>query len=275
MTIRRAVAVFGILAGAGLAAPAQDPVPPAPAPLVTEAIGAAAAFARGTTVANVVPATFRAQLVADNRFPAKNRVPLNCEDEKSDGQRNDERDPRDRTGKMHCLVCEYGLSPTIAIFVRAEIKGAEAVSPMAKLIKAADTLIPKYRSDKLGGFAMFLRLEGGEKLVTIKSADGSEEKVEAAKEYPDDENRGEHRKQLCLFATALAADNIPFGLAPTTSPSIKAFGIGDDTPITVVIYNRMRMAQRWDLKPEDVTDEKISEILSATEAMIGIQPKKK
>lgn len=274
MTIRHAVAVFGLLAGAGLTAPAQDP-PPATPQAVTDAIAAAAAVARGTTVANVVPATFRAQLVADNRFPAKMRVPLNCEDEKSDGQKNDERDPRDRTGKMHCLVCEYGLSPTVAIFVRADPKGMDAGSPLAKLVKATDTLISKYRSDKLGGFAMFLRLEGGDKLVTVKGADGSEEKVEAAKEYPDDENRGEYRKQICLFATALSADNVPFGLAPTSSPSIKGFGIGDTTPVTVVIYNRLRMAQRWDLKLEDINDEKIGEIIAGTERMIGVVPKKK
>jgi hypothetical protein len=276
MTIRHAVAVFGVLAGAGLAARAQDPPPaPAPAPASTQALQAIAAVARGATVANVVPSTFRAQLVVDNRFKAKTPVPVNCEDEKADGMRNDERDPRDRTGKMHCLVCEYGLSPTVAIFVRADIKGAEAGAPLGRLIKAVDALVPKYRSDKLAAFAMFLRLDGGQKLVTVKAPDGSEEKVEAPKEYPDDENRGEHRKAVCLFATALQADNVPFGLAPTSSPSITAFGIGENVPVTVIIYNRLRMAQRWELKLDEITDEKIAEILAGVEHMIGVQPKKK
>jgi hypothetical protein len=77
-----------------------------------------------------------------------------------------------------------------------------------------------------------------------------------------------YAKELRDYAAAVGADNVPFGLAPTTSPSITAFGIGD-TPVTIIIYNRLRMVQRWELKLEDLTDEKINEILAATEAMIG------
>ena len=257
MTIRCAVAAFGVLAGAVLVAPAADPVG-APADPAAEAVAAAVAAARGATVANVVPATFRAQLVVDNRFKlaVKN----------ADGSESP--DPRNRTGKMHCLVCEYGLSPVVAIFVRSDLKGADAGTGVGKLIKSTDALIPKYRGDKMAAFASFLKLEGGPKLVTIKGADGSDEKVEAAKEYPDDEKRAVYVKEVSDFSAAVMADNVPFGLAPVTSPSIAAFGVAETTPVTVIIYNRLRMAQRWELKLEEITDEKISEILNATEDMI-------
>ena len=69
--------------------------------------------------------------------------------------------------------------------------------------------------------------------------------------------------------SAFDAENVPLGLAPTTSPSIAAFGIGDTTPVTVIIYNRLRMVQRWELKTDELTDEKISEILNATEQMVS------
>jgi hypothetical protein len=256
MTIRRAVAVFGVLAGLALGAPAQDPAPPAPSAKDT-ARAAAAAVARGATVANVVPATFRAQLVVDNRFkPGKN----------ADG--SESRDPRNRTGNIHCLVCEYGLSPVVAVFVRADLKDAKADGGLGRLIKGTDALIPKYRSDKLAAFVTYLKLEAGAKVVTVKAADGSDEKVEAAKEYPDDEKRDAYAKELRDFNTALGVNNVPFGLAATSSPSITAFGIEENTPVTVIIYNRLRMVQRWDLKLEDITDEKINEILTAAEAMI-------
>jgi hypothetical protein len=257
MTIRHAVAAFGVLAGAALAAPGQEPEPKKKGPSPTDiTFSAVASVTRGATVANVVPATFRAHLVTDNRFKAMVKNP--------DG--TESRDPRNRTGNIHCLVCEYGLSPVAAVFVRSDLKDAKATDGLGKLIKGIDGLVPKYRSDKLAAFTMYLKLEGGNKLV--KSPDGGEEKVNAPKEYPDDENRDVHAKHLRDFATAVAADNIPFGLAPTTSPSIVAFGIEETAPITVVIYNRLRMAQRWELKPEDLTDEKIGEILNATELMI-------
>lgn len=263
MTIRHTVAVFGVLAGLTLAAPAQEPKS---APPIKDAVAAAAAVARGATVANVVPSPFRAQLVVDNRFPAK---------DKGKAVKDEDRDPRDRTGKLHCLVCEYGLSPTVAIFVRGDVKDVEPAKGLGKLIKSVDALVPKYRSDKLGAFTMFLKLDAGPKLVKVKTADGGEKEEVADKEYPDDEKRDAYVQEVGGFAAALTADNVPFGLTPTTSASIKAFGIADTTPVTVIIYNRMRMVQRWELKPDEITDEKIGEILAATEQMIGVQPKKK
>jgi hypothetical protein len=261
MTIRHAVATWGVLAGVALAARADDPAPP-PAPSAADAVfGAAAAAARGATVANVVPSTFRTQLVVDNRFPPK------VKGAKGEPVKDDDRDPRDRTGKIHCLVCEYGLSPVVAVFVRADLKGARGDAGLGKLIKGTDALIPKYRSDKLAAFVAYLKTEGGPKLVAVKAADGTDQKVVAAKEYPDDEKREAAVKDLRDFAAAVAADNVPFGLSATTSPSILAFGIDDTAPVTVVIYNRLRMVRRWELKLDDLTDEKVAEILAATEEM--------
>lgn len=263
MRIRQFVAAFGVLAGAALVAPAQDPPEP-PSKTTLDAFAAAAAAARGAGIANVVPGSFRAQLVVDNRFkaPVKN----------ADGSTSP--DPRNRTGKIHCLICENGLSPTVAIFVRADIKGADANSGVGKLVKATDTLVPKYRSDKLCAYAMFLKLEGGSKLVKVKTPDGGEEEKTVDKEYPDDEKRDMHSQEVRTFFDALNADNVPFGLVPTESKALKDFAIGDATPVTVIVYNRLRMFQRWDLKPDEITDAKIGEIMAATEAMIGVQKKK-
>jgi len=258
MTIRHAAAVFGVLAGAALVAPAQEPAPKTDQSPQAAAMAAAAAVARGATIANVVPAPFRMQLVVDNRF----KVPV------KNASGTETPDPRNRTDKTHCLVCEYGLSPVIAVFVRSDLKGTDPGSGLGKLIKGADALVPKYRSDKMAAFVAYLKLEGGSKVVTVKAADGSDEKVEAPKEYPDDEKRKVYQDEVRAFATALATDNVPFGLAPTTSPSITAFGLAESTPITIILYNRLRMAQRWDLKPDEITDEKIAEILTAAEEMV-------
>jgi hypothetical protein len=249
-----------------LAVQSREPepkTPPAP-PASATALAIAGAVNRGASVANVVPSTFRAQLVVDNRF----KVPV----KNPDGSESP--DPRNRTNKLHCLVCEYGLAPVVAIFVRADLvdKDKDKADPkrtegLKNLIKGVDALVAKHRSDKLAAFAMYLKLAGGGKLVTVKGPDGSDEKVEAPKEYPDDEKRDVYAQEIRDFATAVGADNVPFGLSPVSSPSITAFGIGD-APVTVIIYNRLRMARRFELKLEDLNEEKISEILSATEEMI-------
>jgi hypothetical protein len=241
MTIRHAIWLSGVFAAVGMVAPAQEPPKKAP-------------------TANVVPGTFRAQLVVDNRFKEPVKQPDNTTVP----------DTRNRTGKIHCLVCENGLSPVVAIFVRADIKAPKAGDPdptagLSKLIKGEDALIPKYRSDKLATFVMVLSLEGGKKPVAVKDV---ADPVVADKEFPDDDNRDAKAQDVRdLFARTMA-DNVPFGLAPATSTSATAFDIKAATPVTVIIYNRMRIVQRWELKLAEITDDKITEILNATEAMV-------
>lgn len=242
MSIRLAVALGGLVAGVALAQ-AQEPK---------------SASKTGRDAANVVPSTFRAQLVVDNRFPPKVKPP------KDDG----DRDPRDRTGKMHCLVCEYGLSPVVAVFVRGDVSKLQATDGLSKLIKGTDALIPKYRADKLSAFAAFLKLDGGTKAVTVKGDDGGDTKVAVDLEYPHDEARDAKVAEVKAFAAIVNAENVPFGLAADKSTAATAFKVEETTPITVVIYNRLRIVKRWTLKSDELTDAKVAEILNATEEMV-------
>lgn len=255
MPLRSTILAAGTLTGIALTVPAQQSASPSATP---SALEAATAIIAGATLANVVPGTFRAQLVVDNRFKKPIVSP--------DGRESP--DPRNRTGKIHCLICEYGLAPVVAIFVRSELKNLDEQSGLGKLIQGVDNLIPKYASDKLSAFAMYLRLDGGSKIVAVKKPDGSEERLEVPKEYPDDENRDSYADEIRAFAAKVQADHVPIGLVPVSSPAIRTFGIGERVPITVIIYHRFRIQQRWELAPDDLTDEKIGEILQATKAML-------
>ena len=94
-------------------------------------------------------------------------------------------------------------------------------------------------------------------------------------EYPHDEKRAEKVAEVLNYAGVVGAKNVPFGLAAEKSAALDAFGIGD-APVTVIIYNRMRMVRRWELKPDELTDERVAEILAAAEEMIrgkkAVQP---
>jgi hypothetical protein len=239
MTIRHAATAVLMAAAVGLVARAQPPV---------------------AVPKNVVPSTFRAQLVVDDRFKDPVTFP--------DGTKGP--DPRNRTGKIHCLVCENGLAPVVAVFVRAETTDAKVEPGLTKLLKGTEALLPKYRADKMAAFATFLSLDGGQKLV--KLADGTEKETD--KEYPDDEKRDAKAKDVKDYAAKTATPGIPFGLAGADSKALKEFAIGDE-PVTVIIYNRLRIVNRWALKADDLTDEKLAEILNATQTMITGTPAKK
>jgi hypothetical protein len=249
-------AAAGLLGLVGLVASAQDPKPEPKLVLPPD----------------VVPSTFRAFLVTDGRFPPlKIKTIVNGKEKETE-----QTDPRNRTGKIHCLVCEYGLSPVVAVFVRAEANKLGPKSGVAKLTKQLDALIPKYRADKLAGFVAFLNLEGGKKTIKIPGAEGGTEVTLAVdKEYPDDEKRDVYAKDIRDFATALNVPNVPFGLAADKSDAITAWKIPEkDADVTVVVYYRMRQVGKPWVFPmdsdnkSDLTDEKIAEILKSVETAI-------
>jgi hypothetical protein len=236
-------------------------------------------------LSKAVPTTFRSLIVYDGRFTAD--------------------DPRNRQDKIHCLVCENGLAPVVAVFAKQVPSGAD--TPLGKLLKALQPLIPKYRGDRFGSYVIFLRTSDEvdpatkdvviTKDVTVKQADGTEAQQKLDKEFPDDSRirtvprddgkgnktidyyflredeieaiRGKSPKQLGGFAEAVGTPQIPLGLAAEKSSKTKEFGIGDEPDtITVILYNRLFIKHRWTFKPDELTDEKIKEIVDAAEKEI-------
>lgn len=216
-----------------------------------------------------VPATFRSYIVFDTRF-AKD-------------------DARNRQDKMHCLICENGLAPVVAVLAKSVPTSADA--PLTKLLKALQPLTQKYRGDRFGAYAIFLRTSSSPdpgtkqvvftKEVTVKQPDGTETKVTVDKEYPDDDRtiltpdggiafaRETERDAVKKYADETATPQIPFGLAPTKSKASDTFGVGEEPDtITVVVYNRLAVAYSKTFKPDQLTDEKIKEIVAEAEKMI-------
>ena len=240
--------VLSLALAAGLTALAQEPKQPP----------------RAAIPPDVIPATFRAFLVTDQRFP-----PI----KEGEGKDAKERpNPLNREGKIHCLVCENGLAPMVAIFVRPEAKSFGAESGLAKLVKGVNSLIPKYRGDKLGAFVIFLDLQGGKKAIKVPGAEGgTETSLTVDQEFPDDERRDTYVAEIRDLANALNTPNVPFGLAATKSDAVSAWKIGEKDDITVIIYNHMRISgQPWRFaKANELTDEKVAEILKAVDKAIN------
>lgn len=244
MRIRVLIVAAGLTTMAAFAALAQDPK----------------SEAKSAIPPDVIPSTFRAFLVTDSRFP-----PI-----KEEGK-PERPNPLNRAGKIHCLVCENGLAPVVAVFVRPEAGAFAADSGLGKLVKGVNALIPKYRSDKLGAFVMFLNLDGGKKSIKIPGAEGgTETTLTVDQEFPDDEKRDGYVDQIAKFAGGVSAPNVPHGLAANKSDAVSAWKIAEKDDITVIVYHRMRtVGQPYRFaKHSDLTDEKVAEILKATEAAI-------
>jgi hypothetical protein len=190
---------------------------------------AAAVGAAQTPGGEAVPAGFRSYVVTDDRFPPKPAA---------DPKAKPTPDPRTRTNKMHDLVVEHGLNPTLAVFARTP-PGPDV--PAARLVQQLHPLMEKeLRGTNFGAFVVFLTLDAP---------------------YPDDEMRGVKADAVRDLAAQLKAPRIPFGLAPAKSDQTDAWKVGDDT--TAVLYNQMRVVRRWD----KVDDAAIKDILATVAKM--------
>lgn len=233
----RTIALFGLLAAFAAAAAAQDDKKDAPK------AGKKA----------VVPDAYRAYLVTDARFLPRVNAPLDRKTWTVDASvklKPDDRDARDRTSRIHCLVCENGPAPVLAIFTRQDPKGLDPANGTVKLAQELDKLVPKFRGDKLAGFLVFLALEG---------------------EYPaepNDDTRDQLAQQVRDVAVAANTTFVPFGLGPKQSPANAAWGVGDADQVTVVLYNRMRVERRWTFDANGPTPEQIKDVLDATQKAI-------
>lgn len=189
-----------------------------------------------------VPSSFRSLIAVDDRFEPKVKPPKKAED----------RDPRDRTRKMHDLVVERGLNPTVAVFTRTPPTVDSAAAKLAKLL---NPLTETYRGNNFGAFVVFLLLQN-EFPLDDTYVEGNPMKGFVREDFA---------MQLRALADQLAAPKLPLGLAARKSEQTDAWGIADETDLTVVLYNRMKVVKRWDFaQGTPPTDEQLQQIIAET-----------
>jgi hypothetical protein len=177
----RAMAVLTIV---GLNAIAQDIAP-------------AAALKAG----DPVPANFRAFVAADARF--------------------EKGSPRNRQNKLHDLVADNALNPTIAVFSRT---APAADTPAAKVTAVLTKLVTDFKAERLGAFVNFITLD---------------------KEYQNEEGRDAKAAAAAALSTQLNSGNVPFTLAEKKSAATAAWGLDDKTDLLIVYYDRMTVKKVW------------------------------
>jgi hypothetical protein len=148
---------------------------------------------------------------------------------------------------MHDFVTENGLNPVVAVFARSTPAAADG--PTAKLAQKLSNLVNERRADRLGAFVSFLTL---------------------AKEYPDDDQRGEKAGAVLKFAEATKADSVPFTVAAAASDAVKAFNLQEGHDVTVIFYDRMTVKQMWTFAADKPpTDADVLAVVDAVNAALG------
>lgn len=198
--------------------------------LLTLAVGSLS-LAQDSKPADAIPSSFRAFVATD--------------------ERHEKGSPRNRADKMHCLVVDNALNPTVAVFSRLPPmigdKAQTANPEVSKLASKLNELVTdkELKAQRFGAFVVFLTL---------------------GKEYPEDDKRDEAAKQTRDLSAQLKTLGVPFALAPGKSESTAAWKIGDKDTLTVVFYREMKTLNRWTFTAEKpLGDEDVKTIAAAVE----------
>jgi hypothetical protein len=141
-------------------------------------------------------------------------------------------------GKFHDVVADYGLEPTIAIFVH----GVEASDELKALLQQIDERIDKNPRARLRAFAVFQ----SDELPDIVTAD---------------DKREELVRKLEDLATSLMLKNVVLGL--DSKKNLEKFAFADDAIANVLLYREYRVEAVHALPKSDaksVVDKVLAEI---------------
>lgn len=239
----RCVAFFALLVA--MTALAQEPAEPAKAEVA-------------------VPASFRSYIVMDKRTydgePKIERDAIN-NIAKHIYIKEPRRDPKNRTEKIHDLVGDNALNPVLAVFSRSAPKADDALSKLALELRRI-LRNEKYKAMNFGTYLVFLTMD---------------------KEFQLDEKRDEADAAIFNWGMEVGKDTPPsvdpvskkklpgglegvvLGLAGKTTEPVKAWDLGENDDITVVLYHRLKVVQRWKFEKDKFDEDAVKAIIEATE----------
>ncbi|HEY8504559.1 MAG TPA: hypothetical protein VIL46_08245 [Gemmataceae bacterium] len=197
----------------------------------------------------MIPGPFRAYVVTDNRYEPT--------------------DERNRSGKPHCSVCEYGLHPAVMVVARSVPESADG--PLAKLLQGLEQPVQPRgeeqtgpsRPHDFGTFAIFLNLEDA---------------------YPDDPIREQRVAQAAAFGRALKPKWVTLAIAEKTvsdkdgkkvpSPKLELYGIAEGDEVTVLFYDDLKILNRWTFTADKpLTDADVRAILAEVDKHLAPKPR--
>jgi hypothetical protein len=194
-----------------------------------------------------IPRGYRMYLVADARFGQPEFATSLI-----DPKRDLPADERNRVGKIHDPVTEYGLFSVLGVWSRTVPTTKD--DPTVKVVERVEMLANKYQAKRLGGFVAYLCLK---------------------KNFEDDDDRDKRMAEVANLAKGLKL--MQSGVAEQESAQNAAWGLDakneDGTfknQITVVLFHRFKVVHRWDFPADKPpVDADLDKISAAVDDLLG------
>lgn len=154
---------------------------------------------------------------------------------------------REAQGRQHCLVCEFGLRPSVLIFAR---EPKEKEGALTELFKKLDEALDSYKEQELRGGVVFL------------SPDARSSATEPAALEPDkvgEEAKARDGLFQRLEEQAKQYKNIFFGVVPPNAERLKPYNL--KAAVTVLFYSRHKVLENFAFAEGGLSEPDVEKIL--------------
>jgi len=202
--------------------------------------------------ADDLPGGFSALVVFDSRYKV--------------GPKN-ERDIRDRTGKVHDLVSTtFGLRPVILTFVRSVPKAGDEVDA---LIKKQDELAETFKLRQQASAVYFVNLMDKYGSYDEKNPKGQDDAIKEATDYSKTVG-GKHT--VYSVTEAKVKDDAGKLVDPET---LKSYQLKEEEKVVILVVDQYRVLKRYSFPDEKVPATALEELTELLNKRYGVTKKDK
>jgi hypothetical protein len=148
-----------------------------------------------------------------------------------------------RAGLPHCLVCEYGVDPVVAVFSRTDPAKVGQNAALVDLLKKLDEAVGQHVRDRLHAFAVVL-----------------------SEMYPNQDVRTTQLKALADAGSSAELKHVVLALGPTNEPA--NYKLSKDAELIVLVYQEHKVLANFAYAKDKFTDKDITAILGAVDKML-------
>jgi hypothetical protein len=156
--------------------------------------------------------------------------------------------------RFHCLVCEYGLKPTVMVFARERPDPKDAA--LADLLQKLDAAVERYKDAYLSAFVVFLSPDARTSVTDPKPEDPAKLVEEAA---------AWDALLARLRPKAEKLKNVVVAVYPARGPG--GYNLAKEADVTVVLYRGHKVLANFAFAEGKLSEAGVGEVMKAADAM--------
>jgi len=147
----------------------------------------------------------------------------------------------EHAGNLHCLVCEYGLKPTVVVFAHDSATGNKA---LGTLLQKLDEAVGRNKNARLRSFVVFL-----------------------SEEFPKEEGRKDVVLKLQKLATDLELKQVILTVDGPTGP--ENYKLSKEAEVTVLVYRNHKVMANFTFAKDKLEEKDVGAMLDEVTKVVG------